>query len=555
MSQYIFKSVFTVLCVFCMVSSAGICAASSKAIYKAKKDLFQLKIEHKAIDTLKFLVDEYEQYASPLFLQEYVQEFGIVLKELKNEDLGKEYEQMVLVLLMENYRLNVSALQYKFAQAVSYINQAIVYWSAQQDNPIMYTFHKNPAKWFSEETFSHEIQRHINILENALQDYTVKLGRLVNHSSALLLLRAHELSYAHMSTLCQELYAICGDVIIEVDEKENVAWDSFFRAVYVLSIEQKNIVKNLLRPVKAHSIPTHFERYWLQYAAGLGLCVFLLKQKNNPASSINRLIKKYNLVKHEKNFIKSCKKNFVLPFQQLGNILFGFPLDLSDSYPEKFEPLVQSYNKAHADSIELANRGHDKMPSNFDTQLVTHIPWIGLFKWNIPQATIKEQEFFLKSNVNLSYFLYMVLRGKADILLSFLNMSHEIDLILKIIAAMPAVALVYSGYKGVQRVGKFGPYANYKPLYNALVDLEQCVLEASLEKEAIDHNKSDYFQGKLFFLKYCAKKCAAPLFSQSTYKSFARDIQKITLSKNHADDHAKIIEVIMKKYGIERLAY
>ncbi|HTM06142.1 MAG TPA: hypothetical protein VL201_02785 [Patescibacteria group bacterium] len=551
--------------------------------------------------TLKFLVEEYEQHGSLLFVQEYAQEFALVLRQLKDGQHNAEYEQMLLVLLMENYRSNISALQYKFAHAIGSINESLMYWSAQEDNPFLYAFHKNPIKWFNKESSADEIQEHIHVLEEVLYKYTVRLGQLVNHS-AMLPLHLDHLSCERMLTINQELYTICGDVvqgITQDNEKEGDEYKLFFKTIYMLSIEQSNIVDHLLQPIKAHEKPNHIERYWLQYITCLGLGIFLIKQKNNPASSVNRLMEKYGLVTYEKRFLESCKQNFVVPFHRLGNTLFGFPLDISTDYPAKFDPLVKLYNKGEADALDLAQKGYDKKPDDLDIHLLAQYPWpkyqndpkVWQLIWNylvpwpkqrsLPQGyeiawnflnaklsdlkshdteitvpsmewTTEQKEILFKSNKIIGYLLYMALRGKSDILLSFLNITYEIDLILKMIASIPAIALIYGGYKGIQHLYKHGQYANYKLIYAALIDLEQCIAEASLEKESTSQDTDDYMCGKLFFLKYRVKKIAAKLFGKSVYKAFAKDIQKIKLLKDHLGDYGKMTTIIMKKYNIEQ---
>jgi hypothetical protein len=561
-------------------------AKSNNVMHTAKKSFLQTQLESRAETTLKFLVEEYEQYASSLFIQEYAQEFAIVLRNLKNEQYSKEYEQMLLVLLMENYRSNICALQYKFAYVISHINEALAYWSVQQNNPVLYTLHKNPIKWFNNELSVNEIQRHIQALEEIEHQYMLTLGQLIHHTTTFPL-DINELSYELMMKLSQELRVICGDVvqeIVEINENEHDNHKSFFKAIYMLSLEQNNIVENLLKSVEEHEKPHHVERFWLQYAVGVGLIIFLIKQKNNPASGLNHLMKKYDLITHEKRFIESCKQNFVLPFQRLGNTLFGFPLDIQNNYPAKFEPLVKSYNKANADSNELAAEKYNTLPKNaFDIaisipyrqpnlkenhSLVTSLMHDSLTylknylistygKFSIPddiEWSDEQLDLLLKTNKVLGYLLYMVLRGKADMILSFLNMTHEIDLMLKMIASIPAIALLYGGYKGIQHLWKCGSYAHYKLLYTALIDVKQCIVEASLEKENTNKDTNDYICGKLFFLKYRVKKIAAKLFSKSVYKAFAKDIKKIKWTENHSGDYAKMLSVIMKKYNIKQRA-
>lgn len=562
----------------------------SKSVYDIKMRCAKMQVESKSVERLKLLIKEYERYHSPSFVQEYMPEFKAVIKGLANKDLGDEYEQIVVLFLIQNYKTNILSLQVKYADTIFLINQAIAYWSVQLDKPLAYFFHKNPIDWFNKESSSDTIRRHIQALNQALRDYTVVLGRLVSFN-ALLTSDAVELSYKNMAMLARELSSICGDIIC----KDDVEGKSFFEILYRLSAVQDDVANALVVPLREHLIPAHLTRYWIRYAMAIGAGVFLFKQKNDPTSRLSMLMREYSLIKYENKFIQSFKKHVILPFRQIGNILFGIPLDLVGIYPEKFEPLVNVYNQDREDAFELVKRGYNKLPDDFDMKLLIPYPWpnqdltgyqflwrmlvtkyagagfsndalslwkaltekvsnLGTKTIEVPvpndEWTTEQKEIFLKTNHFVGYILCRFLGAKADILLTFLNMSHEIDLILKVIAILPAVGLVYGTYKIIRYVSKLSGGERSKLLYKILIEIEECILEASSKEAMMVGNSQHYFQGKLFFLKYYAKKTAVSLFSKGVYQKFLRDMQKITLTYEDINNRLKVVELLIKKYGL-----
>lgn len=568
---------FVVILLFvCIVQLGGIVYPNvNNTMYQIKKKFLTLKSNHTAVDILKFLIEQYELYPSAHFVQEYVTECNQILQAIDDEQVDYRYQEIALLFFKEMCRFNIVALQCKYARVIFAIQKAIVYWSYQYEHPWVYMLHKSPLKWFYKESVTDEIHEHLTILENALKDYTIKLGRLINHG-ALVLNSNIAFSFEHISKIAQEV-----SYLYTVSKRENSTYTkkklSCVKALSIFASAQNDVVFNLLEPVKKHMIPNHVERYWGRYVVGISLVYVLYMQKSNANSWLNNVIKEHHLIQYEQNFIKSFKRNFILPFKQLGNVLFGIPLDIAGDYPERFEPLVQAYNDGVNHVFALADRRYDKLPDNFDLKLSLpyqlqlpdkdlkgyQLIWKLLMSKNsdfilnraevaVPNVdwTEEQKEIFFQTNQLAGYALYQFLSAKSVMLLTFLNMSHEIDLILKMIAIMPAIGLVYGSYKGVKRVYKFACHANYEPLHSILVDMQACILEAGNAQNIMDEDKSSYISGKLFVLKYSAKKSARVVFSKDAYKAFLKDLNKIQIVPGDINNGSQTIELMIKKYNI-----
>lgn len=551
-------------------------ATVNNTIYNIKKEALKLKINHEAVGMLNYLIEEYEKYHSLLFIQEYASECNTVVKEIKNEYLGDQYKKVVSAFFKEMFRLNIVFLQHKYAQVIFSIQKAISYWSYQYAHPWVYMFHKNPLKWFDKQIVTDEIHEHLIALEKVLKEYTIKLGRLIIHGN-LVLSNTIDNSLEYIGKAAQEvryLYALP----TEENNPYTIKQISCVKALWALASAQNDVEYNLIKPIKKHMIPSHFERYWGHYILGINFGCFLYMQKGNPNSWLNNLIKEHHLVQHEQNFIKSFKNNFILPFKQMGNVLFGIPLDIENNYPERFTPLVQGYNNDVFERDRLAARGYDKLPDNFDLKLSIpyqfpekdlkgyQLIWKFLIsspsyfianraEVSVPNVewTEEQKEMFLQTNQLAGFALYQFLSAKADVLLTFLNMSHEIDLILKMIAIMPAIGLVYGSYKGIQSIYRFATSANYKPLHTVLVDMQECIIKVTVGLQGMDEDTYSYIVGKLFFLKYCAKKSASETLTKDGYKAFLKDLKKIQILPGDMNNGLQNIELIIKKYNINSI--
>ncbi|RTL07075.1 hypothetical protein EKK58_02760 [Candidatus Dependentiae bacterium] len=576
MGKYIKQVISNILFVCIAQFSTTVHARVHNPIYNIKKEFATLKSKHHAVNTLQFLIEQYELYASAYFVQEYASECNQVLNAITTAELGDHYKYVTCLFFQEICRLSIVSLQYKYAHVMLTIQKAISYWSYQYEHPWLYACYKNPLKWFAKQSANDEIHEHLLILERMLEEYTIKLGSLINYSS-LLLNDSKDVSLENISKVVQEVrlyYINCR----AKNNDNNMQQLSCVNALSMLADDLKYTEDLLLKRIKEHSVPNHLERYWLHYFIGFGLGYLLFRQKNNAISLLNNFIQEHHLVQYEQNFIKSFKKHVVLPFKQLGNVLFGVPLDIAGNYPERFDSLVQVYNQDHRDAFELASRGYDKLPFNFDIEIVVPYKWPKndlkgyqllwkLFTSNplefesknmqvaIPTAvewTEEEKKIFFQTNQIAGYALYKLLSAKSDTLLTFLNMSHEIDLILKVIAIMPALGLVYAAYKTIRCMYIFARHTNYEPLHTILIDMQECIIDGT-DKYSINKDKINYSKGKLFFLKYYAKKSASCLLSRNAYKAFLKDLKKVHMVPDEIDNTIQMIELIIKKYNLKSM--
>jgi hypothetical protein len=305
----------------------------------------------------------------------------------------------------------------------------------------------------------------------------------------------------------------------------------------------------LLQAAHNHLIPHHIERNWIRYATALFMVGTLLRAKKDPHSKLNAFLDQHRLNEYGGHFADFCNQYVVFHFKRLMNALFGYPIDNVEEYSENVRNsaiLIKGYK---GNKVDFEKNGDDQKPENFDIPFTILIPGTDLA---IVESTIGMQYINgnLKTHKIFKYLLYEIIKFVVAWGSDALNISIDVDLILKLVSATPFCAAGYGGYKMISGVYKKITFVDKDPLCTALLGMEQFIVERILQQDDGRKMLDDQVYGKLVFLLFQVKKHALKVFTTSQYKLFLKDIR--TIMRYNAQWKAKkqMIDIIMKKYKV-----
>lgn len=539
---------------------------------RAGRELLNLSDIDKSVTVLKDLVF-YNAHICKI--EKYVSKLSLVVDAPPQQD-SSVFNKMVALLFLRYYFNLLLKIEFYLCRTIEELYRTRAYWIIQKERPFSYALHKSPFKWFDGQKQLYEVEIHIQQINLRIAKMERRLGVFVRNRQSIDIYQTVEQLYAVIINGCKDILTWQG--CDEEDEVECTA-EVALNFLCKLSFDAQTMESFLKEDFAQHAIPRSIERNWLKYtgaALSIGTIAYLYFTKNE---RLHKLIENSPFNKPNDHLRESINTYFLLPCKRVLNAMFGYQLAEGEEHTKAIGNMVSFVKNNQHIIKEAKEKGLDKEKITFDAYTYKDVSDAGQKAIDVV-FTIKDGTFSLSlggiiwSLISRTPILPkeipkqpddLVLWSKEEVAKRFLPFAYAsvnlvdatadiakmMDLVLKVGTVMLVGSFAHKLFSLTRSVVSWGLSVDTVPLEQALLEMQQFLVETCLKMGESKEKLTDRVYGKLLFLQYKIKVAAGTVFSSADCKRFYNDIALLTADDRKFKQKDKLIDIVKKKYGLK----